>query len=65
MGRTEYRSWFAFFTLVGSEQPVLAELAKKLELSTADNIVAIHFESDSAAIISFLKEQWEAKKQQQ
>jgi len=54
----------AFLTLAGSEQPVLAELAKKLELSTADNIVAIHFESDSAAIISFLKEQWEAKKQQ-
>ena len=54
----------AFLTLVGSEQPVLAELAKKLELSTAENIVAIHFESDSAAIISFLKEQWEAKKQQ-
>lgn len=54
----------AFFTLVGGEQPVLAELAKKLTLSTADNIVAIHFESDSAAIISFLKEQWEAKKQQ-
>lgn len=54
----------AFLTLAGSEQPVLAELAKKLELSTADNIVAIRFESDSAAIISFLKEQWEAKRQQ-
>jgi hypothetical protein len=54
----------AFLTLAGSERPVLAELARKLELSTADNVVAIHFESDSAAIISFLKEQWEAKKQQ-
>jgi len=54
----------ALMTLAGDEKPVLAELAKKLQLSCVDKTVAIHFESESEAILSFLKEQWEKEKQE-
>jgi len=54
----------ALMALAGDEEPVLAELAKKLQLSCVDKTVAIYFESESEKIISFLKEQWEKKNQE-
>ena len=52
----------AFVTLAGGENPTLAELAKKLDLSSANRNVAIHFESPSEAVFAFLKEIWQAEK---
>lgn len=52
----------ALMTLAGDEQPVLAELAKKLQLSCLEKTVAVHFESEPERVLSFLKEQWEKKK---
>ncbi|MBA7660493.1 hypothetical protein ES703_68495 [subsurface metagenome] len=53
----------AFATLASEEQPKLAELAKKLKLSCEQNTVRVHFESDAEAVVQFLKEQWEKKKE--
>lgn len=53
----------AFATLSGEQQPKLAELAKKVKLSCAQNTVGARFESDSQSVFQFLKEQWEKKKQ--
>ena len=53
----------AFAALSGEQQPKLAELAKKIKLSCAQNTVGARFESDSQSVFQFLKEQWERKKQ--
>ena len=53
----------AFFTLAGAEKPALAELAKKLSLSCVDRTITLYFQADPEEIVSFLKEQAEAKKQ--
>jgi len=52
----------AFLTLAGGEQPALAELADKLELSSVDRAVAIKFESSTESVFAFLKEIWQAEK---
>ena len=52
----------AFFTLAGAEKPALAELAKKLSLSCVDRTITLYFQADPQEIVSFLKEQAEAKK---
>jgi len=54
----------AYVTLASYEQPNLAELAKKLQISCADSTVRVHFESDSTVVFESLKEQWEKKKKQ-
>ena len=53
----------AFLTLAGGENPTLAELAKKLDVSSANRNVAIHFESPSETVVAFLKEIWQAEKE--
>jgi hypothetical protein len=53
----------AFATLSGEQQPKLAELAKKVKLSCAQNTAGARFESDSQSVFQFLKEQWEKKNQ--
>jgi len=50
-----------FATLAGEEQPKLAELAKKLTLSCANDTVQIRFDSESEAVFELLKEQWKRK----
>jgi len=55
----------ALAVLAGDEQPKLAELAQRIQLSCQDNAVQIHFELDSESVFQFLKEQGEKRKQQQ
>ena len=40
----------------------LAEMAKKLDLSSENRNVKIHFESPSETVFAFLKEIWQAEK---
>ncbi len=51
----------AFANLAGQEQPKLAELAAKLQLSRTENAVRLRFESNSQDVFDFLKEQWKIK----
>lgn len=53
----------AFATLAGEEQPKLAELAKKVELSCVQNTIQIRFKASSETVFSFLKEQWKIKQE--
>jgi len=55
----------AFAMLTGEEDPKLAELAAMVELSCQLNTVRVHFESDSEAVVQFLKEQWQKKIEKQ
>jgi len=55
----------AFLTLAGNKEPVLAELAKKLDVSLIDRTITVYFQAEPDAIISFLKEQWDKKNQNQ
>ena len=52
----------AFLALAGSEQPALAELASKLELSSVGRAVAINFESSTESVFAFVKDIWQAEK---
>ena len=52
----------AFLTLAGSENPSLAELAKKLDLSVVDRTITVYFESTPQSVFAFLKEAWQKKK---
>lgn len=54
----------AFVSLPNEEQPKLAELAKKVKVSCEQNTVQVHFESDPEAVVQFLKEQWQKKKEE-
>lgn len=54
---------FALFALAGDEQPLLAELAKRLSVSNVDRTVTVYFEEDPQTIVSFLKKQWAADRQ--
>ena len=51
----------AFASLPNEEQPMLAELAKKVKVSCEKNTVQVHFESDPEAVVQFLKDQWQRK----
>lgn len=53
----------AFATLAGEEQPKLAELAKKVELSCVQNTIQVRFKASSETVFSFLKEQWKIKQE--
>lgn len=53
----------AFMSMAGEEQPKLAELAQKLQLSCTNSTVQIHFGADSKSVFDFFKEQWEKNKQ--
>lgn len=55
----------AFLTLAGEEQPKLAELVQKVEVSRAQNTVEVHFESDSESLVKFLEEEWERKQKEE
>ncbi len=54
----------AFASLPNEEQPMLAELAKKVKVSCEQNTVQVRFESDPEAVVQFLKEQWQKKKEE-
>jgi hypothetical protein len=54
----------AMASLAGQEQPVLAELARKIQLTTEDKTTRVHFEAPAQLVFDFLKKQWEQKKQQ-
>jgi len=49
----------AFATLAGEEDPKLAELAARVDLSCQQNIVHVHFDSDPACVVKFLIERCE------
>jgi hypothetical protein len=49
----------AFVSLSGEDQPRLAELAKKVELSCNGNTVRAHLGCDPRAVFELLREQWE------
>lgn len=51
----------ALASLPNEEQPMLAELAKKVKVSCEKNTVQVHFESDPEAVVQFLKDQWQRK----
>ena len=51
----------AFTALQDQEQPELAKLAKKVQLTCTQNLIQIHFDTDSQGVVAFLKEQWEKK----
>ena len=53
----------AFATLADEEQPKLAELAKKVELSCVQNTIQVRFKASSETVFSFLKEQWKKKQE--
>jgi len=55
----------AFLTLAGNKEPVLAELAKKLDVSLIDRTITVYFHAEPDALMSFLKEQWDKKHQNQ
>lgn len=52
----------AFLSLAGGEHPALAELAKKLNLSSTDRTITLYFESSTESVVTFLKEIWRAEK---
>lgn len=54
----------AFTALQDQEQPELAGLAKKVQLTCTQNVLQIHFDTDSQGVVTFLKEQWEKKQKQ-
>ena len=55
----------AFVSLPNEEQPMLAELAKKVKVSCEQNKVQVHFESDPEPIVQFLKDQWQKNKEKE
>jgi len=55
----------AMATLAGQDQPALAELVRKIQLSTVDKTTHVHFEAQAQSVFDFLKKQWQQKKQQQ
>ena len=62
--RKMFDGFIAFANLSGQEQPKLAELAKKLQLSRVEKSVRVRFESDSESVFAFLKEKWQEKTQE-
>jgi len=54
----------AFTALLEQDQPGLAALAKKIQLSCTENVIQIHFNTDPEGVIAFLKEQWEKKQKE-
>lgn len=55
----------AMVQLAAQEQPKPSELAKNVNVAREDKTVQVRFEAASQSIFTFLKEQWEQKKQQQ
>ncbi len=55
----------AAVALAGSEQPKLSELAKGASVSRTDNMAQVHFEARAQAVMEFIKQQVEQKRQQQ
>ena len=49
----------AFVSLPNEEQPLLAELVKKIKVSCEQNTVKAHFETVPESVVQFLKEQWQ------
>jgi hypothetical protein len=47
----------AYMTLAGKDQPRLADLARKVRVSSEQSRVLIYFESDSKEVVQFLAEQ--------
>ena len=47
----------AYMTLAGKDQPRLADLARKVRVSSKESRVSIYFESDSKEVVQFLAEQ--------
>ena len=54
----------AFMNLAGEEQPMLAELAKKVQVLCEQDTVEVHFEAASELLVQFLKEEWERKQRE-
>lgn len=57
-------AFHALAALLEQDQSGLAALAKKIQLSCTDNVIQIHFNTDSQGVIAFLKEQWEKKQKE-
>lgn len=55
----------AAVALAGQEQPKLSELAKGVSVSRTDKTAQVRFEARAQAIVEFIKQQVEQKKQQQ
>jgi len=53
----------AMAQLATQEQPKLSELAKSVNISRNERITQVRFEAPAQAVFTFLKEQWEQKKQ--
>jgi len=53
----------AFLALAGGKEPALADLAKKLSLSSVDRTVTLYFEATPQEVVDSLKKQWQAEKQ--
>ncbi len=54
----------AMATMAGQDQPALAEMVRKIQLSTEGKTTRLRFEAQAQPVFDFLKKQWEQKKQQ-
>jgi len=54
----------AFVSLPNEEQPMLAQLAKKVKVSCEQNKVQVHFDSNPESVVQFLKDQWQKQKEE-
>ena len=55
----------AFVSLPNEQQPLLAELAKKIKVSCEQSKVQALFQSEPELVVQFLKEEWQKDKQKQ
>jgi hypoxanthine-guanine phosphoribosyltransferase len=53
----------AFISLPNEEQPILAELAKKIKINCDVKTVKVKFQSEPEVVVQFLKEEWQKNQQ--